>query len=226
MPYTCDIPYDDGTHIHLWEVTETTADLMALCQRRGIDTSRIPTTVKATTRRNEMLVERLLLLLIFGQPLELHHTDDGQPYVVESNMFLSVSHTYGMVCIAVNADHRIGIDVERKGTRVLRVRDKFLNEAEQGFIPLQDAEAHLIAWTAKEALFKVHGERSVSLCDDIKLDKFKAATAGLITFMGHCGDSDYAVITRSWYDHILTLATPAASYPHPLRGGKGKAGRQ
>lgn len=205
MPYLREIEYSDGTYAHLWQVTETLDELVMLCNRRSIDTSAM-LQYKARNRRAEVLVELLLLCIIYGKPVELLHTADGMPYVAADDKFISITHTHGLVCVAVNKYHPIGIDVERKGTRVLRVLNRFLSESEQAFISSDDAEAALIAWTAKEALYKLVDDPNATLRDDLLLDTFKPSIVGALKFTATYGGRQFTIKSLSWHVHVLTLA--------------------
>ncbi|MBR1803964.1 MAG: 4'-phosphopantetheinyl transferase superfamily protein [Muribaculaceae bacterium] len=205
MPFLREIPYSDGSHVYVWEVTETIDELVMMCQRRDIDTSMIAH-VAARNRRIEMLVEHLLLHVILGRALPLQHTEHGQPYVTGTKkVFLSVSHTFGLVCVGVNRHHPIGIDVERKGTRALRVRDHFLDEREREFVRADDAEAALIAWTAKEALYKVVDDPQATMLGDLHLDAFKTGAVGTLIFGAEYRHRLFTVKVLSWHAHVLTL---------------------
>jgi 4'-phosphopantetheinyl transferase len=209
MPFFNDNGYMDGTHIYVWILTETVNDLIDLCRRRGVDYEGLDN-IKAETRRREILTERLMLQIIFGKPVALQHTVDGAPYIIEDDIHLSISHTFGSVCIATNRNHAVGIDIERRGTRVIRVRDKFLNELELNWIPEDDADSNLIAWTAKEALYKAVGESGIDFSDDLQLEPFKKSILGILTFKAHFARRspmvDYVVKTKQMYDYILTWA--------------------
>ena len=191
----------------MWEVTETLTELMALCHRRGIDTS-VMLPYKAPNRRTEVLVEHLLLAIIFGKPVALSHNVHGMPYVSGIDCYISITHTHGLVCIAT-AHHPVGIDVERKGTRVLKVRSRFLSGDEQEFLAADDAEANLIAWTAKEALYKVVGNPDATMRDHLLLDPFKPSIVGMLKFTATGMGKKYVVKSLSWHAHVLTLAIEA-----------------
>ena len=210
MPYLREIEYSDGSYAHLWAVTETLDELVTLCNRRNIDTSPM-LQFKSRTRRTEVLVEQLLLCIIFGKPMQLQHTPHGMPYVEGTNLNLSITHTHGLVCVAVNEYHPIGIDVERKGTRVLRVRDRFLNESEQAFIAADDSETTLIAWTAKEALYKVVNDHNATMRDDLQLDPFKPSIVGTLKFTANYAGRKFTIKSLSWHIHVLTLAVESCN---------------
>ena len=205
MPYLREISYIDGSRVHVWDVTETLDELVNLCHRRNIDTT-VMSQYKARKRRVEVLVEHLLLCIIFGKPVKLEHTSDGKPFVKAAKCFISITHTHGLVCIAENRKFPIGVDVERKGTRVLNVRDRFLSKREQDFIADNDAEATLIAWTAKEALFKVVDDPHATMLEDLQLDPFKPSIVGALKFTASYKDKHFTLKSLSWHAHILTLA--------------------
>lgn len=210
MPYLREIEYSDGSYAHLWAVTETLDELAALCSRRGIDTSSM-LQYKSRTRRAEVLVELLLLCIIYGKPVLLKHTAHGLPYVEEGKQHVSITHTHGLVCVAVNEYHPIGIDVERKGTRVLRVRDRFLSKNEQAFVAADDAEATLIAWTAKEALYKLVDDHEATMRDSLLLDPFKPSIVGTLKFTATYAGRKFTIKSLSWHAHILTLAVESCN---------------
>lgn len=194
-----------GTHIHLWSVTENVDELAALCRDHGIDTGAMPA-CKAVGRRTEIMVEHLLLWMIYGKPVELCHTPQGRPYVPDSGKHLSITHTKGLVCVAVNSSHDVGIDVEKRGRRVLKVRERFLNEIEQQFIRHDDAEATLVAWTAKEALYKVAMNPEATMRDHFVLDAFEPVPGRMLTFTATSAHRAFVLKTLSINDYILTLA--------------------
>ena len=128
------------------------------------------------------------------------------PYVPDSDRHLSITHTKGLVCVAVNSSHDVGIDVEKRGRRVLKVRERFLNEIEQQFIRPDDAEATLVAWTAKEALYKVAMNPEATMRDHFVLDAFEPVPGGVLTFTATSAHRAFVLKTLSINDYILTLA--------------------
>jgi phosphopantetheinyl transferase (holo-ACP synthase) len=97
----------------------------------------------------------------------IEHYPNGAPYIDGSNQRISVSHTPYLMVIATlprtgevdlsafSPRAAMGIDVERHDRQqVLKLRAKFLSDAEQAMIPADSVEANITAWTCKEALFK------------------------------------------------------------------------
>lgn len=123
-----------------------------------------------------------------GKEQQVGYTEDGAPYLLSSSSneapsdrndaptarkhsYLSISHTQGYGAIIIG-DSPVGIDIEHRGNRVENVVSRFLQAEEifyiqqlgdtTGMRPPEDdylwrLPLHL-AWSAKEAAFKVLGK--------------------------------------------------------------------
>lgn len=140
------------------------------CSAKGIniDCESLP---KSDKRRCEMLAERLLLSHYFmGIRVELGHDEHGAPRIVGfDDIYVSISHTHGMVIMALSEHEPMGIDVECISERVVKVRDRFINDSENAGISRVDATDLTLAWTAKEAMYKLTGVPGASLRDDFTI---------------------------------------------------------
>ena len=159
--------YPDGTALHLWQVTEDITALMECCKNLGITP---PNTMNCTKRMKEKLIEALLLHHIFGKIVTLGHTQSGAPTIDIDRCHISISHTSGWIAIAKNYNHNIGIDIERCSSRILRVREKFLNTQELAFIAHDD----IIENTLVEKSVRNDANRLAN-CDNANVDKIVEA---------------------------------------------------
>ena len=75
-----------------------------------------------------------------------------------------------MAIIISPGSDNIGIDIETQAERAHRVRSRFLNQSENAIIAEGDSATCLMAWTAKEAIYKAAGVELLSLADDIALN--------------------------------------------------------
>ncbi len=98
---------------------------------------------------------------------EIGHYRNGAPFLHGDDSRISVSHTGGILVVATlprtpevelgqfNERAAMGVDVERcDREQVLKVRERYLTPAELALIPAGDLQANLLAWTAKEAVYK------------------------------------------------------------------------
>lgn len=101
-----------------------------------------------------------------GQERYIDHFPSGAPYLCDSSKRISLTHTQGMLAVALidapgtdmqsfSSATAIGIDAERSDReKVIALREKFLNPEELTLVAADDVEMNIIAWTAKEALYK------------------------------------------------------------------------
>lgn len=158
----------DNISVYFWEITETRDELKDLCLSVGIDTSCIDDT-RSNQRACEIMASRLLIRSVLNHNYELCHTDDGAPHLKNFTQHISISHSSHIVGIAF-ADTPIGIDIEHKVDQVIRVREKFLNEHELATVDSNDKISNLKFWTAKEAVYKVHGIKGIDFKNQIFQD--------------------------------------------------------
>lgn len=194
------------TKVLVWQLDEEAPQLLALCRKAGIpvkDLMELP-----VKRQREKAAERLLLCCAFGYPVSLLHDKQGAPFIEDLDVNISISHTHQLVALAVDDSQVIGIDAEQADRQqVIKVRDKFLNANEKQFIASDDLAAHIIAWTAKEAIIKAERNSAIDWTEGIVLEPFTVKDAE-VTFAARCGDNRYRLTTRCVQGHYLTLATP------------------
>lgn len=115
-------------------------------------------------RRLEILATRYLLKEMLNGEQIVSYDEYGAPSLTGSGQYVSISHTDGYVAVII-ADKPVGIDIERRGRRVERVRSKFMQVSEDALVaetPDPVLSMHLI-WSAKEAVFKFLGQQYFDL---------------------------------------------------------------
>lgn len=192
----------------MWRIDEDVPQLMTLCREQGIlceDLTGLP-----PKRQRERAIERLLLNHALERSVVLSRTAQGAPLIEGESMNVSITHTSHLVAMALNESAVIGIDAEQMDReQVLRVRDKFLNAREKQFIKSDDLVAHIIAWTAKEAIIKAERNSALDWTEGICLEPFAVTNNGF-TFAASCEGKRYSLTTRCAEGHYLTLALPLA----------------
>lgn len=118
--------------------------------------------LKPESRRlREILASRVLLKQMLGQEVEVLYDADGRPALAAPFDYLhvSISHTEGYAAVILE-EQPCGIDIERRGNRVQKVVSHFLTPDEEALLSQQDDPllALHLAWSAKEAAFKVLGK--------------------------------------------------------------------
>ena len=161
------IRLDDIT-VYFWKIDETRKELEELCKNLGINTFHINET-QSNQRACEKMATHLIVALILGNKARLCHTAEGAPFIENSTLHISISHSTHLVAVAFSPTP-VGIDIEHKAEQVLRVREKFLNDRELTIIGNTDKNINLMFWTAKEAVYKVHGRKGIDFKNGIYQD--------------------------------------------------------
>lgn len=129
--------------------------------------------VRSENRRHEIITEGVMVKELFGENVSLAHRESGAPYLVEqgeeSGMNVSISHCEGLVAVAHSRDRKVGVDVEVVSERAVRVQNRVLSADEIRFAG-SSVVLNTLAWTAKEALFKLIPETGVDFRADLHLD--------------------------------------------------------
>ena len=201
------------TRVLVWRLEEEAPQLLELCREAGIPCDDLPG--MPVKRQREKAAERLLLYHAFGRPVTLSYSAQGAPFVEGLDVNISITHTMELVAVAIDDCQVIGIDAESTARRqVLRVRDKFLNVSEQQFIAPEDLDAHVMAWTAKEAIIKAERNSRIDWTEDIRLEPF-VPSHDKTTFTAHYCGKCYHLTSRLIEGHYITLAVPAADQTRP-----------
>lgn len=164
--------YDNGLSVALWDIVETEEQLMSLLGNDAVVAEElIPFT--STKRRLEYLASRCALNELVGSEQHVCYHPNGAPYLANNPLNISISHTGHYALVAIHPTDKVGIDIERIGDKVGRVRHKFLSHEELGAVDARSEKIHLtILWAAKEAMYKVMGVETVEFTEQIRIEPF------------------------------------------------------
>ncbi len=148
------------------ELIEISSTRIAVGRLAAYDRS----TKRAVERRCAL---QLLRELLGRDDIEIGHRDDGAPYILcekpsEPMSHLSISHSNDLVAVAVDAHHRIGIDIEQPRDNLRRVLPRVLSPEEMSVYGTSEA-LMLKAWTLKEAAYKVADNPGADFRRDLPL---------------------------------------------------------
>jgi 4'-phosphopantetheinyl transferase len=142
--------------------------------------------ISHSKRRTEWLAGRWLVMLLakrLNLPFTGIWTDNfNKPHLVSDNAGISISHASPYVVAILNTKAPCGIDVEKIRDKLLPLAPKFLNEEE---LALADNNLVILAilWGAKEALYKLHGRKSLIFKENLAIENFDLSE-GTGTFTG------------------------------------------
>lgn len=156
----------------IWKIEETWEELLSLLTDKEAYIPFINRN-KSDTRKTEWLAVRVLLKMLLGKETRIAYHDNGAPFLPESNLYISISHTKGYAAILLDTHPEIGIDIEYISDRVRRIYTRFLNPSELHLIGEKPStETLLICWSAKETVFKTTRQKSVDWQNDLHIISF------------------------------------------------------
>lgn len=154
----------------LWKISESIEELES--QLYFIK----PETFINPGRSRQWLASRILLQDLLQElgllsDCKLLKLPSGKPILSIPGMHISISHAGDYAAVALSSEP-IGVDVEKIGVRIERIRHKFMNDADiTQMAHEKDLEWMHTVWSAKEAMFKYHPEGSIDFKEDLHLEK-------------------------------------------------------
>ncbi|MFA7180743.1 MAG: 4'-phosphopantetheinyl transferase superfamily protein, partial [Bacteroidales bacterium] len=140
--------------ISVWEITESEDELLNLSSIPNEELEELAL-IRNAARRKEKLAVRALLNKVFDGKVYLGHHDNGRPYLQNSLIEISISHTNRFVSILTHPEESVGIDIESLNRNYSAVEKRALSLEELDYLSDRDRDLQLaIIWSAKEAVFK------------------------------------------------------------------------
>lgn len=183
---------DNEARIYVWDITESEQELMNIGSIPNDEMEEL-SLISSEARRKEKLAVRALLNTIFEDKVYLGHHDNGKPFLKNSALEISISHSRRFVAIITHPSDDLGIDIESLDRDFSAVEAKALSEEE-----IEDLSTHkrteqlAIYWCAKEAIYKRMSLTEVDFAEQIEIDRFKVREDGKLdaTFYYKDGTED------------------------------------
>ncbi len=174
---------DQESRIALWKIEESEAELLAHLQLDEQEQKKLSSLAKGK-RTLHWLATRVLLryLLQTKEYINCPSDANGKPYLPDYPYEISLTHSYDYAGVMLSSKGSCGIDLEIVKDKVLRIQDKFLKPQELAFIKPDEQVNQLYAcWCAKEAVYKLQGNKGVSFLHNITIDPFVYTAQGVMT---------------------------------------------
>ena len=198
-----------GTHLGMVRASGSAADVWcAWVHASEHDVAGLAATVLSDAERTRLaryavadaaaryVITRSLVRQVLGASLgvapgevDIRLTDLGKP-VISGPLHFNVSHSGGIVMLAVSGDRAVGIDVERRREvrRAGALINRWLTPEERGSVTalrtsgLGESDAFLKVWSAKEARLKALG---VGISAAITADVSRVVAVELDDLLAH-----------------------------------------
>ncbi len=192
--------------IGVWQITESEEELKALSATPTDEMEEI-SFIQSESLRKQRLAVRALLNELFEEKVYLSHHDNGKPYIENSAVNISITHTAKYVAVILHDEEDVGIDIESLDRDFSAVEAKALSEEERD--DLDDdrkSEQLAIYWCAKEAIFKRVSVYNVDFAEQIEVERFRPRGEGELeaTFIDKDGEETEFELEYMTFDrHVL-----------------------
>lgn len=146
----------DSLTVGIWHITESQIELRNMYIKDGFDVADIIES-KNESRIKQWLCVRLLLSEFYPDT-SISYNIYGKP-LLTNGVEISISHAGEYAVIALNTTKKCGVDIEKITSKVERIKHKFLSIAE--LEKITSLEELTLFWCAKEALYKLYGEKEL-----------------------------------------------------------------
>src|SRR5690349_3359143 len=163
MPIFFQQQINESTRLGIWKIEETEEFF-----KGNVPMHR---DVTHPHKRLQHLAGRFLLQFLFPDfPYQLIQiADTRKPFLAGEQYHFSISHCADYAAAIVSSDRRVGIGVELTRPLVIQLIPIFLSEQERNMLSQETIlEQATIMWSAKEAVFKWHGEWQVDFRQHIQ----------------------------------------------------------
>ena len=164
---------------------------------------------KNQKRKQEFVATRILRHDLFGFQ-HIHYDEVGAPYI-RGVGHISISHTDNFVGIAYSKEYRLGLDIELMRPKISKIAHKFLSHEEMKSFQVDSIFDLTLAWTAKEALYKLSKRKGLSFITHLKVERI-----GLDTLLGRVlknGEAEALEVQLKYLnlDEIIITVNSSAS---------------
>ncbi len=167
MPFIHTSAFEPQGELVLWRVDETAnwfIDQLSLASNLWSEYHQIA----VPAIRLQWLASRFALQQVAkSREMDVHKDIYGKPHLLNDSRFISISHCQGYAA-AIAAAVSVGVDVERVSPRVQRIKNRFLSPEEQALTGVSDADL-MLAWSAKEAVYKMYGSKQLIFKEHIRI---------------------------------------------------------
>lgn len=164
----------------VWHITESVKELMKIRQVSKEDLSLL-NSFTHDNRKKEWLVSRILVEELTGKKnIQIIYDEHNKPFLKNPEKHISLSHSHNLLAVIMD-DKETGIDIELIRQNIVRIKEKFMSDAELKSLGKEhNTEQLTIYWCAKESLYKLYGKKNLSFKKNLIVKPFEYREEGSI----------------------------------------------
>jgi len=162
----------------VWELTENVETLKNQLNLMDSETT-LFNKIVSEKRKLEFLGIRVALNKLIGKEIQIQYDDEGKPHLFDNSYQISVSHSNKWLAVIAHPTQKVGIDIECPTDKIKNLYTRFLSKTEQKELSGgEDIKQLLLAWSAKEALYKIIGKEAIDFANQLRIFPFQVNSSG------------------------------------------------
>ena len=205
MPLYKEIILKDNAKLHLWKITEDSAELHRAVKLNTSSQNRVDA-MKSVSHQKGFLAVRMLLQHIGYTDFDLYYDAFGKPHLTDGKC-ISISHSHTFSAIAIS-DQPIGLDVEQVKEKILKIASRFMDVSHLN--NLSEIEKRIkatVIWGIKESIFKIKNIEGISFQNHIFEEDFSFEDKKASAMLKHENkEENFDILFDSLEDYIFVCA--------------------
>lgn len=172
-------------NVLVWEITENESELKELLVNFESYSSDLEK-LNSPKRRLEFLAARVAINTILNRAAKVIYDNNGKPMLEDEQSQISISHSKKWIAVIHHNTLSIGIDIECPTERINKIAHRFLNQTElESFSGDNQNKKIELAWSAKEALYKIIGSDVADFASHLTICPFDVQKEGTFEAFQH-----------------------------------------
>ena len=164
--------------IMVWELTESIESLKEQLILSDSDKTAF-NKIASDKRKLEFLSIRVALKSLLGKEIQIEYDSEGKPHLSDQSYHISISHSNKWIAVMAHTSRKVGIDIECPTDKIQKLYQRFLSITEQKELSNgKDIRQLLLAWSGKEALYKIIGREAVDFANQLRIFPFEVKPSG------------------------------------------------
>jgi len=172
---------DNSVRFAIWRIEESADDLIGRLQLDDREKA-VLSRLNKGKRTLHWLATRVLLRKMLDTPgyIDCPSDENGKPYLANFPQRISLTHSFDYAAVMMSDNGEVGIDLELVKPKILRIADKFMKAEELEVVGNDHVEKLYACWCAKEAVYKLQGNKGVSFKDNMTIRSFDFQDQGVL----------------------------------------------
>ncbi|WP_245586273.1 4'-phosphopantetheinyl transferase family protein [Olivibacter sitiensis] len=209
MPLVYEKNIDTHTRFAIWRIEENADELLAKLQLKQDELAFLKKLNKGKRTLNWLGTRALLRTMLNTTGyIECPSDANGKPFLSNFSEKISLSHSFDYAAVMMSDKYDVGIDMELVKPKIDIIARKFLSSIELDHIAEGENRIDMLTacWCAKEAVYKLQGNKGVSFKDNMLVEPFQFNPQGGHLFTRLSGskmDGRYKVYYERFGDYMI-----------------------